>query len=95
MTMGTLAMLVGLFGVPVFLLWAGHRLRRRSPRVRVVFWGVLTGYGVASLAALAVSIYPAAMWSADDTLRGVLGFWSFVIGGLLGAAVALVFVRRT
>lgn len=95
MTMGTLAMLVGLFGVPVFLLWAGHRLRRRSPRVRVVFWGALTGYGVASLAALAVSIYPAAMWSADDTLRGVLGFWSFVIGGLLGAAVALVFVRRT
>jgi hypothetical protein len=94
MSIGTIAMLVGLFGVPVFLLWSGHRLRRRTPRQRAMFWGALVGYGVASLAALAVSISPAAMWDANDTLRGVLGFWSFIIGGVLGAAGGLVFSRR-
>lgn len=94
MTTGTLALLVGLFVVPVFLLWAGHRLRRRTPRQRAMFWGALVGYGVASLAALAVSIYPAAMWDATDTMRGLFGFWSFVIGGVLGAAVGLVVARR-
>jgi hypothetical protein len=94
MTIGTLAMLIGLFGVPVFLLWAGHRMRRRSPRVRAVFWGALAGYGVASIAALAVSIYPAAVWDATDTLRGLFGFWSFVIGSLVGAMVGLVVARQ-
>ena len=94
MTKGTLALLVGLFGVPVFLLWAGHRLRRRTPRQRAMFWGALVGYGVASLAALAVSIYPAAMWDGSDTMRGLLGFWSFVIASAVGAAAGLVRARR-
>ena len=94
MTIGTVAMLVGLFGVPVFLLLAGHRLRRRTPRQRAIFWGALTGYGVASLAALVVSIYPAAMWDETDTMRGLLGFWSFVIAAVMGAAAGLVSSRR-
>lgn len=94
MTIGTFAMLFGVFGVPAFLLWSGHRLRRRSPRVRAAFWGALIGYGLASLAALAVSLYPAAMWAPTDTLRGLLGFWSFLIGGVLGALAGLTLVKR-
>jgi hypothetical protein len=90
---GTLAMLVGVFGVPMVLLWLGHRLRRRGPQRRAAFWGGLVGYGIAACVALVASMKPPAMWSDDDTLRGLLGFWSLLVGPAAGALAGLLASR--
>lgn len=92
MTPGIAAMLLGLFGVPVALLWAGHRLRRRSARWRSAFWGALLAHlGVAPVV-LWVSMVPPAEWSAADGWRGAAGLWAMlvvpVIGGIVGLARA-------
>lgn len=93
MTIGIVAMLVGLFVVPVVLLWNGHRLRRRSPVRRRMFWGALTGYGVAAVAALSASMKPAAMWAPVDTVRGFLGFWSLLVFAVVGAMIGAIWRR--
>lgn len=89
MTPGLIVMLVGIFGVPVALVWGGHRLRRRSARWRAVFWGALIGYGVSVCVALVASMVPAEMWSDENRLRGLLGYWSLLIGPIAGALLAL------
>lgn len=89
MSAGTLALLGGLFVVPLLFLALGHRWRRRGPRARAAFWGGLAGYLVASCAALVVGMRPAEEWSAGDTLRGALGFWGLLLAPALGAAVAV------
>jgi hypothetical protein len=91
MSPGTFALLVGLFVIPVGLLALGHRLRRRPPVQRAIFWGGLIGYLVGSLAAMWVGMNPAAEWSGADTVRGVLGYWGLVLGPVVGAAAALAF----
>jgi hypothetical protein len=90
---GTVALLAGLFLVPVVLLALGHRLRRRTPRQRAVFWGGLVGYLGGALAALWVGMFPAAEWSATDTARGLIGFWGLIIGPLVGALAGLALLR--
>jgi len=87
MSAGILALLAGLFLVPLLFLALGHRWRRRGPRQRAAFWGGLTGYFIAAFVALVVGMRPAAEWSGNDTMRGVLGLWSLVIAPTLGAAV--------
>ena len=91
MSPGTFALLVGLFVIPVGLLALGHRLRRRTPVQRAIFWGGLIGYLVGSLAAMWVGMIPATEWSGTDTVRGVLGYWGLVLGPVVGAAAALAF----
>ena len=53
------------------------------------FWGALIAYGLASAAALWVSMSPAAEWAGSDATRGLLGFWAMLlaplVGGTLGA----------
>lgn len=93
MTPGTLALLAGLFVVPVVLLWLGHRLRRRPVRLRGAFWGGVIGYGVASLAALVVGMYPPHEWSGGDVMRGLLGFWLLLIAPLVGALLGAITAR--
>ena len=90
---GVLVMLVGVFIVPMILLWAGHRLRRRSARWRAVFLGALVGYGVASLASLTAGMIPAEMWQSGDTLRGAVGYWGLLAGPVLGAAAGWLTAR--
>jgi hypothetical protein len=89
MTGGLLALLVGLFVVPGVLLWAGHHFRKRSGRVRGLFWGGVTAYGLGSIAAMAAAMYLPAMWSPADAARGFFGYWFlplvFVIGSAVGA----------
>lgn len=90
MTFGTAALLLGLFLVPAALLWSGHRLRRRSPRWRSVFWGALAGYALGSLLAIVAGLIPPAEWASDDRMRGLLGFWSLLLLPALGAAIGAV-----
>ena len=87
MTSGTLAMLAWLFAVPVALLWAGHRLRRRSPRWRAAFWGALAAHVAIAPVAMVAAMLPPAEWAPDDRWRGFLGFWAPLVGPLLGAAI--------
>lgn len=89
MSAGTSALLVGLFVMPLVLLALGHRLRRRSPAQRALYWGGLVGYLLAALAAMWVGMVPAAEWSERDTMRGVLGYWGLIIGPIVGGLAAL------
>lgn len=88
MTPGTAVMLLGLFLMPLVFLALGHKWRKRSPRQRAAFWGGLTGYLFAACAALWVGMTPAAEWSAGDTVRGAVGYWSLLVAPALGAAIA-------
>jgi hypothetical protein len=87
MSAGVIAMLVGLFAAPAFLLWAGHHWRRTSPRLRGAFWGGLVAHTVAALAASVAGMYEPAEWAASDTVRGFLGYWSMLLFFLVGAGV--------
>ena len=92
MNLGTLTMLVGLFIVPAFLLYLGHRLRRRSRRARGMFWGALLGHTAGAILATVYSMMPPEEWQSGDTTRGFFGFYAMllfaIIGSLAGYALA-------
>ena len=90
MSVGLSVMLLGLFGVPAVLLWLGHRLRRRTPRRRAIFWWALGGYIVAMVVATVAAFWPPAHWSEADTARGLAGFWAMVLLPVVGAVVGAV-----
>lgn len=94
MTPGIAGMLLGAFVVPAVLLWVGHRFRRRSPRVRNVFWGAVVGHLVALVAGSVAGMTPAAEWAPDDTVRGALGLWSFLVLPVIGAVIGVLRTRR-
>ncbi|MDB4879498.1 MAG: hypothetical protein JWL60_944 [Gemmatimonadetes bacterium] len=94
MTTGIAAMLLGLFGVPLVLLWAGHRLRRRSPRWRRAFWGALVAHLLVMPPVLWVSMLPPADWSPTDRWRGAIGLWGLLAAPVAGALVGLLRHRR-
>ena len=84
---GRIAMLLGLFAAPVFLLWAGHHWRHTGARVRGAFWGGIIAHTVAALLATAAGIIPPVEWDATDRWRGLLGFWGMLVFFLIGAAI--------
>ena len=90
MSVGLSVMLLGLFGVPAILLWLGHRLRRRTPRRRAIFWWALGGYIVAMVVATGAAFWPPAHWSDADTARGLAGFWALLLLPALGALIGAV-----
>ncbi len=83
------ALLIGTFGVPALLLWAAHRLRRRSPRWHAAFWGALVGHVLAATVAMFTAMIPPEAWSGDDYLRGLLSVWSLILWPAIGVAVGL------
>ena len=94
MTPGIIALLLGAFVIPGVLLWLGHRLRRRTPRWRAAFWGGLAGHLIALVVGSIAAMKPAAHWSPDDTLRGALGFWSFLVLPIVGAVIGVLRAPR-
>ncbi len=82
----TPALLAGLLAAPAFLVWAGHRLRRRSPRVRGAFWGGLLGHSLGMLVTLAAAHYPPVHWDGSPW-RTAAVHASMLLGTVLGAAV--------
>lgn len=90
MTIGSLVMLLGIFGVPVALLWAGHRMRRRSARWHAAFWGGVAGHLAALVIGSVAAVVPAEQWAPTDLLRGASGLWSFLVLPAIGAALGAV-----
>jgi len=88
--MGFVALVLGLFGVPIALLMYGHKLQRRTPRERGAFWGALVGHCVAATLALVMGMIPPEAWTSEETVRGVAGLWGLLLlpmaGGVVGAA---------
>ncbi|HEX7120871.1 MAG TPA: hypothetical protein VF178_00785 [Gemmatimonadaceae bacterium] len=89
MTVHIVAFLLGLFVVPLVLLWYGHRLRRRSPRGRAAFWGAVVGHCTAGVLAVSLGMVPPEAWTPEETWRGFVGLWSLLVfpvtGGVIGA----------
>jgi hypothetical protein len=83
-----LALLVGLFVIPALLLALGHRLRRRTPFWRRVFWGAVAGHSAALLVMLAVTLYPPVGWEGGPRARDHAVHWSLLLGSLVGGAIA-------
>jgi hypothetical protein len=94
MTVGFGVMMLGAFGVPALLLWAGHRLRRRSARWVALFWGAVVGHAASLVVGPIASMIPAEAWGPTDVWRGAFGYWSFFVFPLLGALVGLVRAPR-
>jgi hypothetical protein len=94
MTIGSFALLLGIFCVPAVLLWAGHRLRRRSARWQAAFWGGVAGHLAALLIGSVAAVAPAEQWAPTDVWRGALGLWSFLVLPAIGAAVGAVTASR-
>jgi hypothetical protein len=87
MSVGVAAMLLGIFGVPATLLWAGHKMRRRSRAWHSAFWGAIGGHLLALVIGLIAAMTPPEQWSAGDRMRGLLGLWSFLLFPALGGVV--------
>jgi hypothetical protein len=87
-------MLLGLFAVPVFLLWAGHHWRTRSGRVKGAFWGGVIGHTVAAILASIAAMYLPEHWSGENAIRGALGYWSMLVVGIAGIVIGAMFGER-
>jgi len=94
MTTHLAALLLGLFALPVAALVLGHRLTRRPPGQRAVFWGLVIGHTLAALVASAAALYEPVRWDSADQLRGLLGYWLMGIGGFTGAALGWLVGRK-
>lgn len=82
------ALLIGLFVIPALLLALGHKLRRRQPWQRRVFWGAVAGHSLALLVTMAASMYPPIWWAGGSFWRDAAVHWSMLFGALLGAGIA-------
>jgi hypothetical protein len=79
------ALLAGLFVVPVALLILGNRFRDRGPIARGAFWGGVIGHSSAlALVVAALHLWPV-MWQQD--VRAIIAFWGLLAGGAGGAAI--------
>lgn len=95
MTTSLLALLLGLYLVPLLALAVGHRLTRRARPARMAFWGLVIGHTVAAAAATAAALYLPVRWSDADAARGAIGLWSMLVLGLLGGAIGWLVGSRT
>ena len=95
MTASLLALLGGLFLVPLLALVVGHRLTRRERPARLAFWGLVVGHTVAALAATAAALYLPVRWTDADAWRGAIGLWGMLVLGLVGGAIGWLVGSRT
>ena len=69
-------LLLGIVGVPLWLLFAGRRVWQRSPRHRRFFRGAVFGHCLAAVLATFLAVLPPYLWAANDVVRGALGVWA-------------------
>jgi hypothetical protein len=89
MNAGIVAFIVGLYVLPLALLWLGHHLKRRSAQAKRIFWGAVIGHCIAGTLALFAGMMLPEEWTAQERMRGFLGLWALLIfplaGGIVGA----------
>ncbi|MGH7459897.1 MAG: hypothetical protein ACREMA_02570 [Longimicrobiales bacterium] len=78
---------IGLFGVPLVLLWLGHALRKRPPRLRALFWGGTIGYCLAIVLTTVFSMLPPYHWSTGAVIRDLTVHWSMLVLTVVGAVI--------
>lgn len=88
------ALLMGLFVVPALLLALGHRLRRRPPVWRRVFWGGVIGHSLAILVMLTTTLYPPVAWEGGPRSRDAAVHGSLVLGAIAGGGIAAALPAR-
>lgn len=93
MNIHQLALLLGLFAAPLVALVIGHRLARRGPLARNVFWGIVAGHTVAALAAATVAMTAPEFWGPADVWRGAIGYWGMLVLPAVGAAIGALRAR--
>lgn len=91
--MARIALLLGMFIVPLALLVLGHRLRDRTPPQRGAFWGGVIGHTAAIIVAATALHFPPVLWSSQE--RILIAFWSMLLGGVVGAAIGWIRAART
>ena len=89
MTIHHLALLIGLFGVPLAALGLGFKFRKRTPRARAVFWGAVIGHTLATVLASVAAIWPPRVPGPGEETRAALILWTLLAGGVIGALIAL------
>ncbi len=87
--MHLMAVMLGLFAVPLWLLAVGHRLWRKSLRLRRLYLGVVLGHCLALVAATSLAVLPPHMWAPTDVTRGAVGAWGLVVFPLIGGLLAV------
>jgi hypothetical protein len=87
-------MLLGLFVVPAWLLWAGHHWHGKSRRVKGAFWGGVVGHTVAAVVASVVGMAWPVHWAPTDVMRGLLGFWLMLLLGVGGILIGALLAGR-
>ena len=89
MTIHHLALLLGLFAVPIVALAIGFKFRKQGPQARAIFWGAVIGHTIATLFASVAAIWPPRVPGPEDDVRSAMILWTLLLGGILGALLAL------
>ncbi len=83
MTIHRLALLGGLFLMPILLLWIGHGFRHLARPVRYAFWGGVITHVLAIVLTVVLLTTPAVAWE-PGSLRAAAAHGSLLIGTLCG-----------
>lgn len=86
--------LIGLFAVPAWILWYGHRLRDRTRTERGVFWGAIAGHATGALVTLGAALSTPIAWQPGQA-RALLVHASMLVFAVTGALVGAWVARST
>lgn len=86
MILARLALLAGLFILPVVLLTLGHGMRDRSTRTKRLFWGGVIGHAVGIIVTMVVMMSPPVWWADAESVRTFAVHWAMVVGCAVGVA---------
>ena len=83
-----IALLLGLFAVPLIALKLGNRFRDQTPSKRRFFWGAVIGHMCGICVTVVASMFPPIWWEGGTVLRDYLVHWSMLVGSVLGVLAA-------
>jgi uncharacterized membrane protein YcfT len=83
-----IALLIGLFAVPLIALKMGNRFRDQPPTKRRFFWGAVIGHSLGMVVTVVASLFPPIWWEGGTVLRDYLVHWSMLAGSVFGVLAA-------